>query len=78
MFDAHEYLRKEFRRYFPDADRIDVHSIDELWQIDVRTMGNSHVRTFEMEVGSDDDCFVFTNNVSGQVITVPFAPEMGQ
>lgn len=80
MFDANGYIRNEFRRYFPDADRIDVHFDEgsETWTVGVVTMGGAHIRDFEMEVTSDDDYFWFVNRANGRPITVPFHPEMGQ
>lgn len=80
MFDVHAYLRAEFRRYYPDADRIDVHVTNEgeTYDVGVVTMGGSHIRSFHMDVGSDDDMFTFTNTVSGDALTIPFAPEMSE
>jgi capsule polysaccharide export protein KpsE/RkpR len=77
MFDANNYIRTEFRRYFPDADRIDVHfdETSEIWTVGVVTMGGAHIRNYEMEVGSDDDYFWFVNKANGNPITVPYAPE---
>lgn len=72
-----EYLEAEFRRYFPDAENIKatVHDTDEAIHVDVYTMGGAHVQPFYMEIGSDDDYYVFTNTVSGAIITVPFHEE---
>lgn len=73
-----EYLEARFREYFPNAsigviedflaERITVTVHSDGW----------HTRTYIMDIGSDDDCFTFTNNVSGKVITVPLQPEHRQ
>lgn len=77
MFDVAAYLRAEMARYYPE-DKIDVFVQDEAYDIHVRSMGGAHVRTFHFDVGSDDDCFIFTNTVSGFVITFPIPPELGE
>jgi hypothetical protein len=75
MFDVHAYLRAEIRRYYPDAESIDVHEVDETWDVFVR-LKDANLIHYHMDVGSDDGCFAFTNEYSGATITVPFAPEM--
>jgi hypothetical protein len=74
MFDVHAYLRAEFRRYYPDAPRIDVHEGDEVWDIGVHLPGGTILK-WHMDVGSDDECFRFMGEY-GNELTVPFAPEM--
>lgn len=75
MFDVHAYLRAEIRRYFPDALGINVADVDETWHIAV-TLPSNTIINLTMEVGSDDDCFRFTNNATGTEYTVPFSPEI--
>jgi hypothetical protein len=74
MFDVHAYLRTELARYYPGS-KIDVHEGDERWDIGIRFPDSGAVMHLHMNVGSDDDYFVFTTDW-GRVITVPFAPEM--
>jgi hypothetical protein len=76
MFDVYAYLRAEFRRYFPNATKVDVMEIDETWDIFVHLPDVAEPLHYHMDVGSDDGCFSFTNEYSGAMITVPFAPEM--
>lgn len=77
MFNANRYIRDQFRRYYPNASRIDVHFDEtaEVWTVGVVTMGGHHIRTFKMEVGSDDDYYWFVNEANGNSLTIPFAPE---
>jgi hypothetical protein len=77
MFDVHAYLRSEFRRYYPDAARIDVHEGDETWDVGVVLPTGASIQ-YHMDVGSDDGCFVFENQEHGLSLTVPFAPEMSE
>lgn len=76
MFDVHAYLRSEFRRYYPDAARIDIHEGDETWDVGV-VLPTMSVMHFHMDVGSDDECFSFTGD-HGNVLTIPFAEGMGE
>lgn len=70
-----EYLEAEFRRYFPDATEIDVSfNDDETIDVDVLFVHPIH-SMFSMEIGSDDDYFIFTNVETGAIITVPLMPE---
>lgn len=73
MISQTDYLRDEFRRYFPDATLIAVSVTDETITVDVSWDLNYTV--FQMTIGSDDDCYRFTNTVTDAVITVPFEPE---
>lgn len=70
-----EYLEAEFRRYFTDASAIvaTFHD-DETITVRVDYPGSEYVDEFHMEIGSDDDYFIFTN-ANGATITVPFMPE---
>jgi hypothetical protein len=75
MFDIHAYLRAEFRRYYPDADRIDVHVAEEDYTVAVVT--GDHIRHFDFNVGSDEDYFMFTQRGTRFVISAPFPAELG-
>lgn len=73
-----EYLSFEFRRYFPDCHEVDVDQRpDETIHVDVLF---SHPRSYNflMEIGSDDDFYVFTECSSGMVITIPFPEFLSQ
>ena len=86
-----KYLQNEFRRYFPDAIDVEVcFEDDETITIDVlSTYGDRTVSvgSFIMEIGSDDDRFVFIRRDvfrpgaiaqhadPTDVITVPLMPE---
>jgi hypothetical protein len=76
MFDVHAYLRAEIKRYFPDATKVDVHEVDETWDVFVTIPDRDEPLHYHMDVGSDDNCFAFTNEYTGATITVPFPPEM--
>jgi hypothetical protein len=70
-----EYLEAEFRRYFPDANEIDVaFNDDETIDVDV-VFDHPRSYNFRMEIGSDDDFYVFTEVSSGMIVTVPLMPE---
>ena len=70
-----EYLEAEFRRYFPDAQKIVVGPLrtDELIFVDVHT--DSAINVWCMEIGSDDDWYSFTHARTGSTITIPLMPE---
>lgn len=67
-----EYLASEFRRYFPDCHEVDVDQReDETIHVDV-LFAHPRSYNFLMEIGSDDDFYVFTECTSGMVITIPY------
>ena len=73
------YLETEFRRYFPDAAKIEaLFHPEELITIHIigpdDGNGAAYLDDFRMEIGSDDDWFSFTNAYD-LVITVPFQAE---
>lgn len=77
MFDVHNYLRSEFKRYYPKA-RIHVLTTNGGETIDVGVippnLGHAIIN-YRMAVGSDDGYFEFTSD-TGRIVTIPFAPEM--
>lgn len=77
MFEVRDYLRAEIGRYFPNAESIDIDVGDEVYDVYVRLTERADLLHYHMDVGSDDNCFAFTNEYTGATITVPFAPEMG-
>ena len=68
-----DYLVGQFIQLFPNASAIIVEEdlIDETIDVGVCT-GDWHIRPFHMDIESDDDCFTFTNTVSGETIKIPF------
>ncbi len=67
-----EYLASEFRRYFPDCSEVDVDQReDETIHVDV-LLTHPISYNFLMEIGSDDDFYVFTEVSCGMVITIPY------
>ena len=74
------YLEAEFRRYFPDAVRIDVDNNvdDEMITVAVQLPNVDGIWAFGMMIGSDDDMFRFepeADTPDSMTITIPFQPE---
>lgn len=66
-----EYLASEFRRYFPDCSNVTVNQrADEI--IDVTVSWDDNELLYRMEIGSDDDFYVFDCSEMQSTITVPF------
>lgn len=86
-----EYLQNEFRRYFPDALDVEVcFEDDETITVDVTAVQHEltvNIGSFIMEIGSDDDHFIFIRRDVFRfgaiaqhadpcdVITIPLMPE---
>lgn len=72
------YIAEQFVRYFPESDVV-VHADNDAETITVTvrdTPLSDPDLIFSMQVGSDDDYFIFENNQNGSIITVPFAEWM--
>lgn len=78
MTDLPAYLEAEFRRYFPDLACPIVVTLHDDETIEIAIGGDDRGcdpdYTFIMNIGSDDDWFVF-NDGTGLIITVPLMPE---
>lgn len=64
MVTQTEYLIKEFEKYFPEAEKIEVFYMGEIIEVLVDDS------PWQFEAGSDDDWYQFINE-DGVIITVP-------
>lgn len=66
-----EYLETELQKLFKTC-RVEVEELDET--ILVHTLDHHGDVIYRMDIGSDDDAYVFTND-GGHTLTVPLMPE---